>query len=82
MPWPLQLSQRAPAAQQPQHPVPPQPATVECTLCLDDVVELVAFVPCGHRLACPECAATLLRTAPCTCPICRMPVTFAMRIFD
>ena len=73
----LELSAAVPAAvvQAPRH---------ECRICFADGTELLAFLPCGHRCACPECTQTLL-AGPAQarrCPICRAAVISSLRVFD
>lgn len=40
----------------------------ECKICMEGPIESV-FLPCGHALACRECA-----TGRKLCPVCAMPV--------
>lgn len=49
-----------------------------CTICCDAGIDS-AFVPCGHSVACFECARKIDRLG--TCPICRDPVNMALRLF-
>ncbi|XP_061416862.1 tumor susceptibility gene 101 protein-like [Lethenteron reissneri] len=46
-----------------------------CKVCMDNEVSVV-FVPCGHLVACQECASSLAN-----CPICRAAVREAVRTF-
>nr|XP_032837245.1 tumor susceptibility gene 101 protein-like [Petromyzon marinus] len=46
-----------------------------CKVCMDNEVSVV-FVPCGHLVACQECASSLA-----ICPICRAAVREAVRTF-
>lgn len=46
-----------------------------CKICMDREIE-VAFIPCGHQLACRHCALALK-----DCAICRKPVDRFLRIF-
>ncbi len=81
------------AAPQDHHPSAPAPAPsrpaafherggpkFECRICMEEVAELVALVPCGHRVMCAACAQGALSSG--SCPICRTPTTAVMRIFD
>eukprot|EP01112_Ceratiomyxa_fruticulosa_P009058 TRINITY_DN2359_c0_g1_i2.p1 TRINITY_DN2359_c0_g1~~TRINITY_DN2359_c0_g1_i2.p1 ORF type:complete len:327 (-),score=40.84 TRINITY_DN2359_c0_g1_i2:89-1069(-) len=47
----------------------------ECKICLDNEVQ-VALVPCGHALACVDCAKSLKK-----CPLCNSLFTMTMRIY-
>ena len=40
-----------------------------------------AFIPCGHKISCGNCAATVL-TANKQCPICRVRIIDIMQIWD
>ena len=40
-----------------------------------------ALQPCGHKLLCGNCAATLMNSNP-TCPFCRTRVTDIIQIHD
>ncbi|XP_006021703.1 baculoviral IAP repeat-containing protein 7 isoform X2 [Alligator sinensis] len=46
-----------------------------CKVCMDKDVSVV-FVPCGHLVACAECAPNLRR-----CPICRASIRGSVRTF-
>ncbi|XP_018594587.2 baculoviral IAP repeat-containing protein 7-A-like [Scleropages formosus] len=46
-----------------------------CKVCLDRAVCIV-FIPCGHLVACADCAASLQH-----CPICRAVVRGSVRTF-
>ncbi|XP_019365661.1 PREDICTED: baculoviral IAP repeat-containing protein 7 isoform X1 [Gavialis gangeticus] len=46
-----------------------------CKVCMDKDVSVV-FVPCGHLVACAECAPNLRR-----CPICRASIQGSVRTF-
>lgn len=48
---------------------PTTPAVTKCTICLERKIN-VEFTPCGHRLACDQCADTIGQT----CPLCRTPI--------
>ena len=48
-----------------------------CCICWDQNRNS-AFVPCGHMVSCSMCAHHIVGK---TCPICRMPVRSALRIF-
>ena len=48
----------------------------QCLLCADAPVE-VALVPCGHALACRQCAGVLAVSSSApqpVCPVCRTPI--------
>jgi len=51
------------------------PATTECTICLDDDAEY-AVVPCGHRCLCFNCSKAVSE-----CPVCRGAMTAVLRVF-
>ncbi|XP_045592205.1 RNA-binding protein MEX3B [Procambarus clarkii] len=51
-----------------------------CVTCCESEV-VAALVPCGHNLFCLDCANKLVSEAA-ECPICRMKVTQAIRIFS
>lgn len=44
-------------------------AVGECSICLEEAMDLLIFVPCGHRVACAGCASRVN-----TCPICRQDI--------
>lgn len=46
-----------------------------CKVCMDRAVSVV-FVPCGHLVACGECALNLR-----LCPICRAVIRESVRTF-
>uniref|UniRef100_A0A131XUQ0 Putative inhibitor of apoptosis protein 1 and 2 iap1 iap2 n=2 Tax=Ixodes ricinus TaxID=34613 RepID=A0A131XUQ0_IXORI len=46
-----------------------------CKICLDAEVGVV-FLPCGHLVACPACAASIK-----DCPVCRKTIVGAVRTF-
>lgn len=46
-----------------------------CKICYGEE-RTVCFVPCGHVVACPKCAMSVL-----TCPICRKPFTSTIRLY-
>mmetsp|Transcript_39681 Transcript_39681/g.66593 ORF Transcript_39681/g.66593 Transcript_39681/m.66593 type:complete len:445 (+) Transcript_39681:802-2136(+) len=49
-----------------------------CGICMDDdCVINTAFIPCGHRVACSQCARKLE-----LCPICRARVESILKTFD
>jgi hypothetical protein len=59
-------------------------AEKECCICLkvEELGNLLALVPCGHRCACSDCSALVVRhTCPVT-PVCRTEARQAIRIFD
>mmetsp|Transcript_42466 Transcript_42466/g.76082 ORF Transcript_42466/g.76082 Transcript_42466/m.76082 type:complete len:228 (+) Transcript_42466:2-685(+) len=51
-----------------------------CVVCLD-ATQTHAFVPCGHRCVCAECANKVFNQVSATCPICRTAVDQLLRIF-
>ncbi|XP_064103542.1 RNA-binding protein MEX3B-like [Macrobrachium nipponense] len=51
-----------------------------CVTCCESEV-VAALVPCGHNLFCLDCA-NKLESEAAECPICRMKVTQAIRIFS
>ena len=53
-------------------------AEKECVICCDRT-KAIAFVPCGHLVACETCAhrAQMMR-----CPICQAAIKQRVRIFD
>lgn len=50
------------------------PDSVLCKICFKEKLE-VLFMPCGHVIACIQCAVTLD-----LCAVCRQPFTMTMRI--
>lgn len=52
-------------------------ADLICKICMSNRVS-VAFVPCGHTMACSECS-TNLKGKPC--PMCREPIQKQLRLF-
>jgi len=52
----------------------------ECIICMDRDKN-VAFLPCGHYIACEECA-TLLRHDIGTCAICSAGIEAVIKIFE
>eukprot|EP00927_Polykrikos_kofoidii_P046736 TRINITY_DN40874_c0_g1_i1.p1 TRINITY_DN40874_c0_g1~~TRINITY_DN40874_c0_g1_i1.p1 ORF type:complete len:510 (+),score=87.90 TRINITY_DN40874_c0_g1_i1:212-1531(+) len=52
-----------------------------CTVCLERPSE-VAFVPCGHRCICLECATALPEAVRRRCPTCRSTTFGLLRVFD
>lgn len=56
----------------------PLPMNITCKICFDRKLE-VMFIPCGHIIACIQCAITLIG-----CPVCRESFSvskFVLRIF-
>jgi hypothetical protein len=51
----------------------------QCVVCMD-AAPTHAAVPCGHQCMCAPCAAAM-RVMSMSCPMCRAPVTLAMRIY-
>jgi len=52
-----------------------EPATTECTICLDGDAEY-AVIPCGHRCLCASCIKAVSE-----CPVCRGTMTDVLRVF-
>lgn len=50
------------------------PDSVLCKICFKEKLE-VLFMPCGHVIACIQCAVTLD-----LCAVCRQPFTMTMRV--
>ncbi len=48
-----------------------------CSICEETAPE-VAFVPCGHRMACKTCGSK----CKSRCPICRGSITGMLRVYD
>lgn len=66
-----------------QRAVSPGIPHTECVLCMDAAVDTV-LLPCGHICLCSKCAESLhrgLSPAAVTCPLCRVRVDRAQRIF-
>lgn len=58
-----------------------QSSQPECVVCLDAPPSCV-FDPCGHLACCCGCAASLTsRAGGGVCPICRLPVVKAIKLF-
>jgi len=53
---------------------PSAPDSVLCKICFKEKLE-VLFMPCGHVIACIQCAVTLDQ-----CAVCRQPFTMTMRV--
>lgn len=51
------------------------PDSMLCKICYKEETE-VAFIPCGHVIACVQCAMTLEH-----CAVCRKPFNTAMRVY-
>ena len=47
----------------------------QCAVCME-AERTVAFVPCGHRCACEQCAEGLPR-----CPMCQKATTQVIKIY-
>ncbi|KAF3778531.1 Mitochondrial ubiquitin ligase activator of NFKB 1 [Nymphaea thermarum] len=41
-----------------------------------------AFIPCGHLVCCPHCAALVERESSPKCPVCRQSIRASIRIYD
>lgn len=50
------------------------PDSMLCKICYKNEMK-VAFIPCGHVIACVQCAMTLDQ-----CAVCRQPFSMAMRV--
>lgn len=46
------------------------PARRECVVCILEILNDVAFQPCGHGQLCRDCGATIMALEE-PCPICR-----------
>lgn len=53
----------------------------DCSVCFESEV-IAALVPCGHNLFCMECANRICQRSEPECPVCRVAVTQAIRIFS
>lgn len=51
-------------------------SSADCVICLD-AANTHAFVPCGHKCSCEECASKLR-----ACPICRAAIERAIKIYS
>lgn len=51
------------------------PDSMLCKICYKEEMK-VAFIPCGHVIACIQCAMTLDQ-----CAVCRQPFNMAMRVY-
>jgi len=51
------------------------PDSMLCKICYKEEMK-VAFIPCGHVIACIQCAMTLDQ-----CAVCRQPFSMAMRVY-
>lgn len=51
------------------------PDSMMCKICFKEKMK-VAFIPCGHVIACIQCAMTLDQ-----CAVCRQPFTMVMRVY-
>ena len=49
------------------------PEAEMCVVC-DDAARTHAFVDCGHRCVCKDCAADIARREDAECPMCRKAV--------
>lgn len=54
---------------------PSLPDSKLCKICFKEKLEVI-FVPCGHVIACIECAVTLDE-----CALCREPLVVLMRVY-
>lgn len=51
------------------------PDGIICKICYKEKMEVV-FIPCGHTIACIQCAVTLDE-----CAICRQPIKMTIKVF-
>jgi len=65
-----------PSGPSPSGPEEAQRDKTKCVMCLDRD-PIMAFVPCGHKVSCIECARKVL-----TCPVCRMKISARVRVYD
>ena len=52
----------------------------DCVICMARL-PTHAFVPCGHRCVCAECAKAVVEQRSGTCPLCRVQVEQALHVF-
>ena len=64
----------------PQRPRAPGAGEPACVVCLDAARD-AAVVDCGHRAACLRCLQKL-QSEPKRCPVCRVPITHVIRLYD
>jgi len=64
-------------AQPPKKPELP-PKSDECAICLEELKERCAFVPCGHTATCWNCGQN---NDIVNCPMCRAAITMRLKIF-
>lgn len=57
---------------------PKKPELDECVICLEELKERCAFVPCGHTATCWNCGQN---NDIVNCPICRAAITMRLKIF-
>lgn len=62
---PTQQDAASPPMKSPPSSEPEAPHPLQCKLCCTRIIDVV-FIPCGHAMACEECADRTRR-----CPICR-----------
>jgi len=58
-----------------QHDPSTMPDSMLCKICYKEEMK-VAFIPCGHVIACIQCAMTLDQ-----CAVCRQQFSMAMRVY-
>lgn len=51
------------------------PDSMLCKICYKEEIN-IAFIPCGHLIACIECAMTITH-----CAVCRHPFSSAMKVY-
>ena len=66
--------------QQQQHQAPEGGLRHPCVVCLDAEVTFIAYF-CCHILACADCVQALHVNGVGTCPICREPAIYFLRIY-
>lgn len=50
----------------------------ECCICMTDIIQNIALVPCGHTTMCEHCVPELKDKK---CPLCREPFTQFIKLF-
>eukprot|EP00811_Abedinium_folium_P001346 NODE_1122_length_2597_cov_8.506073.p1 GENE.NODE_1122_length_2597_cov_8.506073~~NODE_1122_length_2597_cov_8.506073.p1 ORF type:complete len:715 (+),score=142.87 NODE_1122_length_2597_cov_8.506073:89-2233(+) len=66
---------------EPTAPQVTQASMAQCCICLEPTANHIC-VPCGHRVACSECAPQLQAQRSVQCPICRTMVREFVRLYD
>lgn len=52
----------------------------ECVVCLD-AEKTHSLFPCGHRIACGDCAENIVKSTNPKCPVCRKQVIGSARVY-